>query len=331
MGVKVNKNGTVTIDYRDKEGKRHRETFTGSKTFGKEVLAKRKTEISEGKFFPERKKKQLTFWDAANKYWEIHLSRKKSAGKLKYTLAYLKKYFGNIPLSSLTTEKIQQFYNERMAQTSPSTANRHFTTLRAVINKAITLKLYQGGNPCIGVVKQKENPARTRYLTKEEIQSLLTFVSERSQQLIAFAVSTGMRRSEILRVSWQDIDLSNDIIHIYESKSGNKREVPIMPSLKQILLSMEHKPAGKLFPFTAKMLEYDFKHALKQAGITGVRFHDLRHTFASHFMMSGGSLTDLQHILGHFDLKLTQRYAHLSPTYLRKSIMVVNDLLPSYV
>ena len=151
---------------------------------------------------------------------------------------------------------------------------------------------------------------------------------ERSRSLVAFAICTGMRRGEILRVSWQDIDLLNGIIHIYESKSGNKREVPIMSSLKQILLTMNPQKSGVLFPFTETMVEYDYKRALKKSNITGIRFHDLRHTFASHFMMNGGSLTDLQRILGHSDLKLTQRYAHLSPTYLRKSIEVINNLIP---
>lgn len=328
MGVKVNKNGTVTIDYRDKNGKRHRETFVGSKTLGKEVLAKRKTEISEENFFPERKKKQLTFEEAADKYWEIHLSQKKSAGKLKYTLNYLKKYFGKIPLSSLTTEKVQQFYNERMAQTSPSTANRHFTTLRAVINKVLTLKLYKGVNPCLGVVKQKENPARTRYLSFEEAKELILQAPVRSQVLFACAIGTGMRRGEILNMDWQHIDWKTGMIYIYESKSGNKREVPMSPHLKDNLLRFASKTKGKVFHLTIPMIEHDFEKTLKKCNITGVRFHDLRHTFASHFIMNGGSIPELQRILGHSSVELTNRYAHLSPTYLRKSIMVINNLIP---
>lgn len=332
MGIRDDRNGTLTIDYRDNAGKRHRETITGSKTLAKEVLNKRLAEIAESKYFPERQQAaKLTLAMAIEKYWDIHLSKKKSAFKLRYTLNALKKYFGDVLLSKLTTEDIQRFYNTRMAETSPSTANRNFTTLRAVINKVIRLRLYKGINPCIGVAKQKENPARTSYLSTEQIRTLLGNMPERSRNLVAFAICTGMRRGEILRVSWQDIDLLNGIIHIYESKSGNKREVPIMSSLKQILLTMNPQKSGVLFPFTETMVEYDYKRALKKSNITGIRFHDLRHTFASHFMMNGGSLTDLQRILGHSDLKLTQRYAHLSPTYLRKSIEVINNLIPQEI
>ena len=189
-GIKVNKEkGTITLDYRDKQKKRHRETITGSLTFAKELLMKRKTEIAEGTFFPNRQKQKLTFAEAADKYWALHLSKKKSAPKMKYTLEYLKKQFGNTPLASITTEEVQKFYNERMAETTSSTANRHLTLLNAIINKMIKLKIYKGENPCLGIVKEKEQPARERYLTKAEIRDVLTFMPERSQHLVAFAIS----------------------------------------------------------------------------------------------------------------------------------------------
>lgn len=328
MSIRKITNDRYQIDFFDGNNQRHRENVKGSKSFAKEVLAKRESEVLEGKYFPERQKQQLTFIEAADKYFDIHLSKKKSAKKTKCTIECLKRHFGNKPLARITTADVQEFYNKRMAETTPSTANRHYTVLHAIINKMLRLKLYRGENPCIGVAKHKENPARTNYLTKEQIQDVLTYVSERSQNMVAFAIGTGMRLGEILRLDWKDIDLANNIIHIYVAKSGYQREVPIMPSLKALLLRMEPQPYGKVFNISVKQVTADFKQALKQAGIQDIRFHDCRHTFASHFMMSGGSITDLQRILGHSDLKLTQRYAHLSPTYLRKSIEVVNDLIP---
>ena len=330
MAIKDNKDGTFTIDYRDPQHRRHRQTITGSKTMAKTILTKIKADIAEGKFFPDRQKQQnvLTFWQAADKYYDIHLSKKKSGPKLKYTVEFLKKRIGDKPLNRLTTEEIQSFYNTRMAETTPSTANRHFTTLRAIINKMIQLKLYNGENPCTGVSKQKENPARTNYLARDQIKTLLDCIEDRSKNLVAFAILTGMRRGEIMRLTWQDMDLNNGIIHIYESKSGHKREVPIVPDLKNILLGMNPQLHGKVFNLTVKQIEHDFCQALAKAGIVGIRFHDLRHTFASHFMMGGGDLCVLQRILGHSDLKMTQRYAHLSPTYLCKSIEIMNHLIP---
>ena len=141
------------------------------------------------------------------------MSKKKSAKKTKCTIEYLKRYFGNKPLARITTADVQEFYNKRMAETTPSTANRHFTVFNAIINKMLRLKLYRGENPCIGVAKHKENPARTNYLTKEQIQNVLTYISGRSQEMVAFAIGTGMRQGEILRLDWRDIDFANNIIH----------------------------------------------------------------------------------------------------------------------
>ena len=331
-GIRINKEkGTITLDYRDKQKKRHRETITGSLTFAKELLAKRRAEIAEDKFFPDRQKQKLTFVEAADKYWALHLSKKKSAPKMKYTLEYLKKEFGNVTLASITTEKIQEFYNKRRSKTSPSTANRHLTLLNAIINKMIRLKIYKGENPCIGVVKERENPAREQYLESDEIAKLVSCTRKRSKTLILFAVYTGMRRGEILRVDWKDINFSTNIINIDESKSGRKREVPINTDLRRVLQSLNPQKSGKVFPLSEKQVEYDFKHALKESSIKKIRFHDLRHTFASLYMMRGGLITDLQRILGHSDLKMTQRYAHFSPSYLRKSIEIMDDLVPVLV
>ena len=328
MAVKDNKNGTFTIDYRDAQHRRHRETLFGSKTMGKALLAKRKSAIAEGTYFPEKHQNTLTFREAADKYWEIHLSKKKSGPKTKSTLNQLKGYFGDKPLTQITTEDVQRYYNEKMAQTCAPTANRHFTTFNAIVNKAIKLEIYKGENPCIGVAKQKENPARTRYLEKDQIPLLLAHIPKRSQALVAFAIATGMRRGEILGLNWKDINLEHNLIHVHESKSGYSREIPIMSSLKDILLGLSQSPNGKVFPITVKELEHDFAYGLKKSGLQDIHFHDLRHTFASHFMMNGGSITDLQRILGHCTLALTQRYAHFSPAYLSKSISVVENLIP---
>ena len=325
--IKVDsKKGIVKLDFRV-HGRRYRRTFKGGHALGERMLHKLKAEYAEQDYLPERKKQKLTFVQAADKYWAVHLSKKKGAKKLKYTLEAIKKYFGNKQLAKITTEDVQQFYNKKLEKTSPSTANRHFTTLRAVINKAVKLKLYKGENPCNGVDKEKENPARTNYLDADQICDLISFAPVRSKNLIALAIGTGMRRGEILRLDWNDIDLGNGIIHIHLAKSGEPRNIPIIRPLRHILLGMKQR-SGRVFPLTEKMVEYDFKQARNKAGLTELHFHDLRHTFASHFMMNGGSLTYLQSILGHADLKMTQRYAHFSPTYLQQAIKVVDNLIP---
>ena len=330
-GVIDNGNGTVTLDFRDNQHKRHQKTIRGTAAQGYNILLTLKTKMQDEIFYPERVYKKITFNEAADIYWKIHGSIIKSAPKLVYTINTIKEYFRDKTIASLTPEDIQVFYNQIMTKTSPSTANRHFTALRAIINKMIKLKKYKGYNPCADISRKKDNPARETYLTKPQIIQLLDAAPERSKGLFAFAIATGMRRGEILQLDWSEIDLDANIIHIYKSKSGKAREVPIMTPLKNMLLAMKPKKSGKVFEQTIPMIKYDFKYTLKKTSITNVRFHDLRHTFASHFVMNGGSISDLQRILGHYDIKLTMRYAHLSPNYLRKSIEIAKDLLPQYL
>lgn len=328
MGVKVNQNGTVTIDYRDKDGKRHRETFTGSKTLGKEVLAKRKAEISEGKFFPERKKASITFDELADIYWKVHGSRTRSAYTWNIMLRKLRSHFGKLAMPLLTTEKIQIFYNGIWQECSSSTANRYLTLLKAVINTAIRLNKYSSSNPCIGVVKQKENNSRWRYLSETAINRLWKCADKRLQEILTCAFCTGMRRGKILNLRWENVDLTGNSIYILKSKSGNRREIPILPVLKELFLSLGVCSSGRVFSITLQQLRRSFEKALQQANINNFRFHDLRHTFASHFMMNGGKLLELQKILGNSDVKLTLRYAHLSKSYLQQAITVVSDIVP---
>lgn len=162
----------------------------------------------------------------------------------------------------------------------------------------------------------------------KQIRDIIHFAPERSKNLLAFAIGTGMRRGEILRLDWSDIDLRYGIIHVHVSKSGSSRDIPILASLKSVLLGMNPQTSGRIFPLTEKQVEYDFKQARKKAGISDLHFHDLRHTFASHFMMNGGVLGILQLIWGHSDIRMTQRYAHFSPSYMQQAIKVVDNLIP---
>lgn len=328
MGIKKLDDNKYQIDYRDAERKRHRETIAGSKTFASQVLTKRKTEIAEGKFFPDKQKNKVMFRDIAEKYWKIHGSKTKGAEKSIYIFKQIIDLFGDKRVSDITVEDVQDFYNDILITSSSSTANRHYSVFRAIINKALKLRIYEGPNPCNGVVRQRENPPREEYLTLEQIGILIKAASPRIRPLLAFAIMTGMRRGEILNVNWQDIDFNADIIHIYKSKSGKGRKVPVLPELKEILLKIKSKSAGKVFQITVPTLRREFSKALRKAGIAGIRFHDLRHTFASHFMMNGGNISYLKDILGHSSTELTTRYAHLSPHILKQAINAVANIVP---
>lgn len=329
MAIKDNKNGSFTIDYRDYKGSRRQETIYGSKTYAKEILNKRLTERSTAKYSPERVQQKITFREAANKYWELHGSKTKSAKKLRYTFDRIVDYFGDKPLAKISVEDMQVYYNTILERTSGSTANRYFTTVRAIINLMIKLRLFTSLSPCVGVIRKPENPVKTDFFTTEEIIAIVKAASERFRPFLICAITTGVRRGELMNLDWKNVDLNNNKIHIHIAKSGKSREVPLSEDARNLFLDLGPKPEGKVFFLTEAMIRLDYKKAIHNANVKHIPLKSTRHTFASQFRINHGNMNDLQQFLGHSTMGLTMRYAHLSPEYTNESIKCINGLIPA--
>ncbi|MCR5504369.1 MAG: tyrosine-type recombinase/integrase [Elusimicrobiaceae bacterium] len=325
MAIIENKNGTYTIDYRDSNGKRRRKVVEGSKTYAKELENKIKMQKTNAKYFPERVILETTFKEASDKYWTLHCSTTKGAAKAKYILDVLNKRFGSKHLYKITAADIQTYYNEKVLNSSSSTANRHFAVIRAIFNRAIALDIFNGQNPCSRVARKKENPARTNFLDKEQIHNLLEKAPSNIKPILQCALMTGMRRGEILNLTWNDIDLKNGIIHIRDSKSGKSREIIMIPALVEVFQNLP-KTQGKIFNIKTECLRKRYNKLLKELEIKDFCFHSLRHTFASQFMMNGGDLAILKNILGHSTMDLTLRYSHFAPDHIKKTLNVINNI-----
>ena len=326
MAVFETEVGTFGIDYRYK-GKRFRKVVATTRKLALDIERKILTDIKQGAYFPDLDKHNATFAQIAEKYWALHGSKTRGADTFKYTYNKILERFGHMKVANITTEDAQKFYNDTWERTSASTANRQFTLFRAIINKAITLKLYKGQNPCAGVIRQRENPPREHYFDREQIKALITNASDELKPLLAFSILTGCRRGESLALCGKDMDFNAGIIRILMSKSGKGREVPISRDLLPILLDLRKGPFEKVFNITVPALRYSWGQLLKKLGMEQYHFHDLRHTFASHYMMNGGSITDLQKIMGHSRIEQTMRYAHFSPHYIQKTISVMNGVV----
>jgi integrase len=310
------KQNAYWIDYYYK-GKRIREKIGLSYQLAKEVLLKRKLEIAEDKFFPERFRKKLLFSDLLDKYWELHGKYLKSHS-WEGMLDKIKEYLSNKKCEEITALDISSFYNQIKEKASTSTANRYLTLLKMIFNKGIKWEMIDS-NPATKVAKGKEPPGRLRYLSIDEIKNLLNDCDKRILPIVLIALFTGMRRGEILKLKWKDVDLENDVISLKETKSGKGRIVPIMPQLKELFLNLKKNiicEEDKIFSIPLITLRRYFEKALKKANISDFKFHDLRHTFASYFIMTTNDLSALQQILGHSTPIMTQRYAHLSKDYL---------------
>ena len=182
-------------------------------------------------------------------------------------------------------------------------------------------------NPVKKMRLYKEPPPIVRYLLLVQIWALLKQCSERIKPIVILAIYTGMRKGEILGLEWQDIDFDAGIIHIERTihrgvedttKGGGRRDVPMSAEVRTAL-ELLPKKHERVFP---DVIEFKnaFRNACDRAGIKNFRFHDLRHTFASHLAMQGTSLLVIKELLGHESLEMTLRYAHLCPDVRKAAI-----------
>jgi integrase len=221
----------------------------------------------------------------------------------------------------------------------PASVNKNISILKAMFAKAVEWGLVEEETlKQVRKVKQlQENNRRLRYLSKEECQKLLAECKERKEHLkplIITALNTGMRRGEILSLKWENVDLRHGFILLEITKNGERREIPINATLRNVLEGVAlnnldgskhvfHDKEGK--PYQG--VKTSFKTACTDAKITNFHFHDLRHTFASHLVMAGVDITTVKELLGHKTLTMTLRYAHLAPTHKVKALAVLDNTI----
>jgi integrase len=187
----------------------------------------------------------------------------------------------------------------------------------------------------------KENNKRLRFLNKDEIYMLLDECPDHLKDIIECALNTGMRKGEILNLKWDQI--RNGFIYLSKTKTNEARQIPINDDLETLfkrIRKKQHLRSDHVFtfyrvtkkpkPFNGKPItdtvKTAFNAAVKRAGLVDFRFHDLRHTFASQMIMHGGSLKDVQELLGHKTMSMTLRYSHLSQEHKRKAVNLLNGL-----
>jgi integrase len=177
----------------------------------------------------------------------------------------------------------------------------------------------------------KENNQRLRFLTEEEIDRLIDACNPHLKPIVETALHTGMRRGELLGLQWEQI--RNGFIYLTETKSAKSRQIPINDHVAGVFKNIRQKHGLKSeYVFCDSQgrrffeVKSSFISACKRAGIENFRFHDLRHTFASQLVMNGVSLKAVQELLGHADIKMTMRYAHLSKAHLQDAVAVLNKL-----
>ena len=238
--------------------------------------------------------------------------------------------FGALRLDTITVVELQLFYNELAEALTPATANRYMALIGRMFNLAVRWEVCSG-NPVDIVETVPERNARERHLSREEVARFVHALDETSNRTAAavlqFLLFTGLRKSEALRLTWDDADRADATVFLPRTKGGSARMM-VLNSLATGVLDGMRNHGGPDSPWVfpgrdprrpLAALHRVFKDACARAGIEDLRVHDLRHTFASIAVSGGASLYEVQQLLGHASTRMTQRYAHLETGAVRRA------------
>ena len=248
--------------------------------------------------------------------------------------------FGSMVLASLTRPELRRFCDSWLLEgREPATLNWVLSGLSAVWRWAQEVGLLSDSLACpVRGLFQTPKSGSIDYLSADQVCRLLAHAEVSAPSLfpmIATAVYTGMRKGELYGLRFSDVNFTSGVIRIAWSynttpKSGKTRAVPIHPSLMPILRAWQRvcpqTPQSLVFPVVGKLGRLgmgnsgdgkELQRLLKESGcpVAAHPWHALRHTFASHYVMSSGNLIALQQLLGHHDISMTMVYAHLAPSY----------------
>ena len=193
-------------------------------------------------------------------------------------------------------------------------------------------------NPVLKISKPKISNERTRFLNDEERARLIRACQESESKglypVVILALSTGMRRGEILNLKWNDVDLDRGAILLQTTKNGERRFIPLVGIALDLLKSRHSQPVYKFscipcatFSIKANRYSLCLGNCARKSRISNFRFHDLRHTAASYLAMNQASLLEIGTLLGHKTVQMTKRYAHLSNAHIHSTAARLNEKL----
>ncbi|MFA6236761.1 MAG: site-specific integrase [Bacteriovorax sp.] len=316
---------------------------TDAKTWKNRLETEKLSMLAQGEYYLNRR--DVNFREYAEEWLHSHVKTnctpKTFSSYDSILRTHLYPRFAMLNLNQLTEKLGMELMNSLKVTHKASVIKNIWIVIRAVINKARREKLMMF-NPFENIKKPKPDLRKDNFWVKSEINQFL--LANRSDQLYPFffvAIHTGLRLGELCGLKWDRVDFSagqygqievtrtRDKYGLKETtKTGLSRYIPITEETRMLLLNLFKKRADNSYVFLeSDGSEVKYAHiyrrlhkAQEKAGSKKITVHDLRHTFASNFMMNGGDIFELKDLLGHTDIKMTMRYAHLSRKHLQKSI-----------
>ncbi len=307
-----------------------------SKSDAKRWATTTEAAILEGRHFVSQKSKKHSLADAIDRYLDdqlLALSESEQRNRKRH-LEFWRKHLGKMTLAQLcndaepireTMALLRRSKTKRGGLRSAGTTNRYFASLSKLFTSAMRWG-WASSNPMRLVDKLPEPAGRDRFLSDDELHRLLEATAASTDPyldiVVKLALTTGGRYAEIMGLTWSDVSLDRQTVTFRKTKNRDVRTVPLVePALGAVTALSERKRADTdlLFawsrPDLPKNIQAGWKRALKEAGITDFRFHDLRHSCASFLAMNGARPSELAAVLGHKTLSMVKRYSHVSEAH----------------
>jgi integrase/recombinase XerD len=301
------------------KGRKYVQAGAPQKRVTEDMLFKTRVEIREKRFFDKIPETPWADGTANMLSWVKTNTKPATARMYENSIKALTPKFKHFTLNEIDKGDVEQYKTYRQAQgVTNATVNRDIATIKRLCSLAVDAKLLDT-NKIIGAKLLPEPKGRVRFLTEAEIDGLLAQCTlPYLRMAVVIALETGLRKDGCFTLKWSDI--SNGSIH-KSVKGDTVVHIPVTPTLEREL-AVYRSGLEVVSPWVIPSPDdcrthmgvtahKGFDAACTRAKITDFRFHDLRHTFSSHFIMRGGDLKTLQDLLGHADMKMTMRYAHV--------------------
>lgn len=247
------------------------------------------------------------------------LTDKERSDREKSAIRVLLANYPSRPITEVKPYELIQALSGR----ADSTINRTIS----IVNAAINLSAERGKCHRFTIKKRSEEPTALRFLTEQEWETLRQQMQPYLLAIVEFAIETGLRRANVLGLRWRYADIPNRLVWVdsVDAKGKKTISVPLSSRAVEILKAQEGKHEEFVFTYEGKpirSIKTSWSNAVRKSGIQHVRFHDLRHTWASWKVQKGVPLKVVQELGGWSSLELVQRYAHLDPKHLREWVEV---------
>ncbi len=261
-------------------------------------------------------KPRYTWQEAVNR-WLNENEHKASLKDDVFHLRWLHNHLFDKCLDEILRDDIDRIRHARLSDgVSNATVNRLLEVLRALLNRAYKEWEWIDSVPYVRLLPEPKR--RIRWLTEDEAARLIKALPEHIASMVRFSLATGLRESNVTQIEWSQVDLNRKCawIHADQAKAKKAIPVPLNARAMDVLKSQLGKDAQYVFTYknkpVAKANNHAWRKALKRVGIEDFRWHDLRHTWATWHVQKGTPLNVLQELGGWSDIRMVQRYAHLS-------------------